>query len=114
MAAFAFNSNTSLTYILKISVNIKYFKKYLSYNSIQTKVKNMPKDKTQLLHKLRENRKTNAKKITNNKMASNLFQLTVLGNGSKGNPKALYVNTDRSSYLFNCGEGTQRLANEHK
>lgn len=40
--------------------------------------------------------------------------LWVLGNGAPGNPKSLYVSTDQSRYLFNCGEGTQRLAHEHK
>ena len=76
----------------------------------------MPKDKSALLEKLRLNRISNAKKkkMSNEKMASNLFQLIVLGNGAKGNPRALYVNTEHNSYLFNCGEGTQRLANEHK
>ena len=114
MAAFAFNSNTSFTNILKNSLNTKCFKWYLSYTSFATKPKEMPKDNTLLLQKLRENRKNNAKKSAKNKVPSNLFQLTVLGNGSEGNPNALYVNTDRNSYLFNCGEGTQRLANEHK
>ena len=114
MAVFAFNSNTSFTNILKNSLNTKCLNRYLSYNLFETKLKDMPKDNSELLEKLRENRKNNAKKNANNKMASNLFQLTVLGNGSKGNPNALYLNTDRNSYLFNCGEGTQRLANEHK
>ncbi|XP_064478963.1 ribonuclease Z, mitochondrial-like isoform X2 [Ornithodoros turicata] len=40
--------------------------------------------------------------------------LWVLGNGALGNPKSLYVSSDQSRYLFNCGEGTQRLAHEHK
>jgi len=37
-----------------------------------------------------------------------------LGSGAPGAPKALYVFTDQSRYLFNVGEGTQRLAHEHK
>lgn len=40
--------------------------------------------------------------------------LCVLGNGGPGNPPALVLMTDQKSYMFNCGEGTQRLANEHK
>ncbi|XP_069692325.1 ribonuclease Z, mitochondrial isoform X2 [Periplaneta americana] len=40
--------------------------------------------------------------------------LQVLGSGAKGAPRSLYVFTDQSRYLFNCGEGTQRLAHEHK
>ncbi|RWS14896.1 hypothetical protein B4U79_08996 [Dinothrombium tinctorium] len=41
------------------------------------------------------------------------ISISILGNGGKGNPKSLYVFTDNHRYLFNCGEGTQRLANEH-
>lgn len=40
--------------------------------------------------------------------------LQVLGSGAKGAPRSLYVFSDQSRYLFNCGEGTQRLAHEHK
>ncbi|CAN7994546.1 unnamed protein product [Ixodes pacificus] len=40
--------------------------------------------------------------------------LCVLGNGGPGNPRSLYVITDQARYMFNCGEGTQRLAHEHK
>ncbi|GLV41872.1 Ribonuclease Z [Carabus blaptoides fortunei] len=40
--------------------------------------------------------------------------LQVLGTGAEGAPKSLYMFTDQSRYLFNCGEGTQRLAHEHK
>lgn len=40
--------------------------------------------------------------------------LQVLGSGSNGAPASVYLFTDQSRYLFNCGEGTQRLAHEHK
>ncbi|EDW02052.1 GH20113 [Drosophila grimshawi] len=40
--------------------------------------------------------------------------LQVLGAGANGSPSAVYLFTDQSRYLFNCGEGTQRLAHEHK
>ncbi|XP_002004950.3 ribonuclease Z, mitochondrial isoform X1 [Drosophila mojavensis] len=40
--------------------------------------------------------------------------LQVLGAGANGAPSAVYLFTDQSRYLFNCGEGTQRLAHEHK
>ncbi|XP_070065958.1 ribonuclease Z, mitochondrial isoform X2 [Drosophila virilis] len=40
--------------------------------------------------------------------------LQVLGAGANGAPGAVYLFTDQSRYLFNCGEGTQRLAHEHK
>ena len=114
MASFAYNLN-GLRNAFKNRINFLCFR-YLSFNSIQAKPKLevMPKDNSVLLQKLRENRLNNAKKSADNKMASNDFQISVLGNGSRGNPKAIYVTTDRSSYLFNCGEGTQRLATEHK
>ncbi|KAK3890834.1 hypothetical protein Pcinc_005239 [Petrolisthes cinctipes] len=40
--------------------------------------------------------------------------LQVLGSGAPGAPRSLYVFTEQARYLFNCGEGTQRLAHEHK
>ncbi|XP_068145879.1 ribonuclease Z, mitochondrial [Drosophila tropicalis] len=40
--------------------------------------------------------------------------LQVLGNGANGSPSSVYLFTDQSRYLFNCGEGTQRLAHEHR
>ncbi|KAH8272861.1 hypothetical protein KR018_005778 [Drosophila ironensis] len=40
--------------------------------------------------------------------------LQVLGAGAQGAPAAVYLFTDQARYLFNCGEGTQRLAHEHK
>ncbi|CAG2104751.1 unnamed protein product [Medioppia subpectinata] len=114
MAAFGFTSNTCLRHHLKHTLITRF--RQLSALGVNTSIKeeDMPKDKTVLLEKLRQNRLKSAKKTANNKVVSNVFQLCVLGNGSKGNPRALYVLTERNSYLFNCGEGTQRLANEHK
>ncbi|ALC40593.1 JhI-1 [Drosophila busckii] len=40
--------------------------------------------------------------------------LQVLGAGANGSPSSVYLFTDQARYLFNCGEGTQRLAYEHK
>ncbi|XP_017053839.1 ribonuclease Z, mitochondrial [Drosophila ficusphila] len=40
--------------------------------------------------------------------------LQILGSGANGAPSAVYLFTDQARYLFNCGEGTQRLAHEHK
>lgn len=37
----------------------------------------------------------------------------MIGNGSRAEPRALFLVTDHTNYLFNCGEGTQRLASEH-
>lgn len=38
----------------------------------------------------------------------------VVGAGSRDNPASLYVFSEYNRYLFNCGEGTQRLMQEHK
>ena len=40
--------------------------------------------------------------------------LQVVSSGSRANPAALYVFSEFNRYLFNCGEGTQRLMQEHK
>ncbi|KAL1494480.1 hypothetical protein ABEB36_010074 [Hypothenemus hampei] len=40
--------------------------------------------------------------------------LQVLGTGAQGAPRSVYMFSDQNRYLFNCGEGTQRLAHEHK
>jgi len=36
----------------------------------------------------------------------------VLGNGSYGAPASLLLHTEHRKYLFNCGEGTQRMTNQ--
>lgn len=53
-------------------------------------------------------------KEKNIKYISSSVTLQVLGSGAPGAPKSLYMFSDHSRYLFNCGEGTQRLAIEHK
>lgn len=40
--------------------------------------------------------------------------LQVVGAGSRDNPASIYVFSEFNRYLFNCGEGTQRLMQEHK
>ncbi|XP_054463315.1 zinc phosphodiesterase ELAC protein 2 [Anoplopoma fimbria] len=40
--------------------------------------------------------------------------LQVVGAGSRDNSASLYVFSEYNRYLFNCGEGTQRLMQEHK
>lgn len=37
----------------------------------------------------------------------------VLGSGAAGAPSCIYLLTDQSNYIFNCGEGVQRLSQEH-
>ncbi|XP_072560984.1 zinc phosphodiesterase ELAC protein 2 isoform X1 [Paramormyrops kingsleyae] len=40
--------------------------------------------------------------------------IQVVGTGSRDNGPSLYVFSEYNRYLFNCGEGTQRLMHEHK
>ncbi|XP_066582125.1 ribonuclease Z, mitochondrial isoform X2 [Prorops nasuta] len=44
----------------------------------------------------------------------NSAQLIVAGSGSYGTASSMFLVTDHKKYLFNCGEGTQRICNEHK
>ncbi|XP_076652288.1 ribonuclease Z isoform X2 [Halictus rubicundus] len=39
--------------------------------------------------------------------------LQVLGSGANGAPTSLFLATDHVNYMFNCGEGSQRVAQEH-
>ncbi|CAG2171853.1 unnamed protein product, partial [Oppiella nova] len=66
------------------------------------------------VQKRNDNGTKTPKKTSKNILPSDEFHLSILGNGSKGNPRALYVWTNGNTYLFNCGDGTQRMANEHK
>uniref|UniRef100_A0A7N8X1D9 Zinc phosphodiesterase ELAC protein 2 n=1 Tax=Mastacembelus armatus TaxID=205130 RepID=A0A7N8X1D9_9TELE len=43
-----------------------------------------------------------------------IVYVQVVGAGSRDNAASLYVFSDYNRYLFNCGEGTQRLMQEHK
>ena len=70
----------------------------------------MPKDPTAA-------RELKAQRIKKSKEQEKLLSvpsgkvsLHVLGNGAPGNPRSLLVAGDHQKYMFNCGEGTQRLA----
>ncbi|XP_076036405.1 ribonuclease Z [Oratosquilla oratoria] len=55
-----------------------------------------------------------AKKQRIKKYPPSTVYLQVLGSGAPGAPRSLYVFTEHARYLFNCGEGCQRMAYEHK
>lgn len=38
----------------------------------------------------------------------------VLGSGADGTPPCIWFLTDHTNYIFNCGEGVQRLSQEHR
>ncbi|XP_011496822.1 PREDICTED: ribonuclease Z, mitochondrial [Ceratosolen solmsi marchali] len=52
-------------------------------------------------------------KRENLKYKPSRIQLQVIGNGSPSEPRCVMLITDHINYVFNCGEGTQRLAAEH-
>lgn len=81
-----------------------------SWYSVSGK-KIMPKEKTNCKALKEMKNKTLSKK---SRFPPSEIFLCVLGNGSKSSSRALYMFTDHARYLFNCGEGTQRLAQEHK
>ncbi|XP_072932233.1 ribonuclease Z, mitochondrial isoform X3 [Epargyreus clarus] len=72
----------------------------------------MPKDKSVRVLDTQRQRVISAKKHEN--FGVSTIYLQVLGSGARGAPNTLYLFTDQKRYLFNCGEGTQRLAHEHK
>ncbi|XP_037822795.1 ribonuclease Z, mitochondrial [Lucilia sericata] len=72
------------------------------------------KDKLNSKPILRKERQQQANKKKATPYIPGTVTLQILGAGSNGAPAAVYLFTDQSRYLFNCGEGTQRLAHEHK
>uniref|UniRef100_A0A1B0CS85 ribonuclease Z n=1 Tax=Lutzomyia longipalpis TaxID=7200 RepID=A0A1B0CS85_LUTLO len=72
---------------------------------------NMPRD-TKHIQEAQKHRIRIREKGT--KYIPGTVTLQVLGTGAPGSPACVYIFTDQSRYLFNCGEGTQRLAHEHK
>ena len=113
--------------------------RYYSKSSVHRSKKNnwldlvleMPKDTTDHIARMQAHRQY--KKVAKSKFPPSTVMLQVLGSGARGAPTGLYMFTDQSrytvkiiylipilinylfcSYLFNCGEGSQRLAHEHK
>lgn len=71
----------------------------------------MPKEPKHIAGAQKQRKKIKEKFI---KYVPGKVTLQVLGTGAQGAPRSLYVFTDQTRYMFNCGEGTQRLAHEHK
>ncbi|XP_070158623.1 ribonuclease Z, mitochondrial [Polyergus mexicanus] len=72
----------------------------------------MPRSSTHILamQRTRQKHKEKSLKYLGNANVS----LQILGSGAYGAPKCVYLTAGHTSYIFNCGEGTQRLAYEHK
>jgi ribonuclease Z len=75
-------------------------------------IRKMPKDPVaaRALKQQRLEKEKNNKTIHS---IPSLISIGVLGNGGTGAPSCMFLTTDHHTYLFNCGEGTQRLAQEH-
>ncbi|XP_045448644.1 ribonuclease Z, mitochondrial [Melitaea cinxia] len=72
----------------------------------------MPKGNSERISGAQRQRQLITKK--SEKYGPSTVYLQVLGSGARGAPNTLYLFTDQKRYLFNCGEGSQRLAHEHK
>lgn len=81
-----------------------------SNSKVYELLKTMPKKID--VKELQELRLARRKKVR--KYPPSTVYLQVLGSGAPGAPKSLYVFTEQARYLFNCGEGSQRLAYEHR
>ncbi|XP_013108117.2 ribonuclease Z, mitochondrial [Stomoxys calcitrans] len=102
--------------ILKQLLLNKGVKKTRDMNSKQTTQQQQAKakDKADKPVVLRKERQQQAAKKKAVPYIPGTVTLQILGAGSNGSPASVYLFTDQSRYLFNCGEGTQRLAHEHK
>ncbi|XP_066140566.1 ribonuclease Z, mitochondrial [Euwallacea fornicatus] len=86
-------------------------KRYSSHTKFNELLLKMPKEYKHIAEAQMQRIKIKQKSA---KYAPGKVILQVLGSGAKGAPRAVYLFSDQSRYLFNCGEGTQRLAHEHK
>lgn len=91
-------------------VTVTQIRKFSESNLI-TLLKEMPKESKHVADAQKQRKKIKEKF---SKYVPGRVTLQVLGSGAEGAPRSLYVFSDQSRYLFNCGEGTQRLAHEHK
>lgn len=72
----------------------------------------MPRNSSHVLVMQRTRQKLKEK---SEKYASNTnVSLQILGSGARGAPRCVYLTAGHTRYIFNCGEGTQRIAHEHK
>ncbi|XP_062388020.1 zinc phosphodiesterase ELAC protein 2 [Sardina pilchardus] len=93
-------------------VGVLYFHRRMASNSVdnmnQPGHKQKPPKDT-----LRHFRAKEIRKRTDIPGPSTVY-IQVVGSGSRDNDASLYVFSEYNRYLFNCGEGTQRLMQEHK
>ncbi|CAG9773790.1 unnamed protein product [Ceutorhynchus assimilis] len=90
----------------------RFYSKTEKTNSNLLKLlKTMPKEPKHIAEAQKQRLRIKQK---NSKFAPGKVTVQILGTGAKGAPRSVYLFSDQSRYLFNCGEGTQRLAHEHK
>ncbi|CAG0879837.1 unnamed protein product [Darwinula stevensoni] len=74
----------------------------------------MPEDRSNKLHRGELRAKVLKRRAEKSLYPPAEISLHIIGSGAFGAPRALYMLAGNSSYLFNCGEGAQRLLCEHK
>nr|XP_029727345.1 LOW QUALITY PROTEIN: ribonuclease Z, mitochondrial-like [Aedes albopictus] len=77
----------------------------------KTQQTKMPLDPKHIAEAQKQRLKLKQKVI---KASPGIVNLQIVGSGAPGAPASVYLFSDQTRYLFNCGEGTQRLAYEHK
>lgn len=82
-----------------------------SKHNLKDLLRTMPKEVKHIAALKQQRQKLKDK---NAKCTPSIVYLQVVGSGATGAPRSLYMFTDQTKYLFNCGEGTQRVAHEHK
>lgn len=103
-------NNRLLLNSLKCTIT-RLFSAHTSKSNLRNILLTMPRSNTHVDTMRRHRIKLKEK---GKKYLPGILNLQVLGSGAKGSPRALYLFTDQTRYLFNCSEGTQRLALEHK
>lgn len=108
--------------MLKLSA-LSSYRRYLSSSCVLAKYvknKNINTRLTDLLNKMPKE-EAHLKDIRQMRMVKRTKRFSVqptniywqvLGSGSYGGPTSLFLHTDHRRYLFNCGEGTQRLTSQ--
>lgn len=97
--------------ISRVVINIVHQRCKSSGHNLRELLRTMPKEVTHTAALIKQRQKLKEKYA---KYTPSTVYLQVLGSGAIGAPRCLYMFTDQTRYLFNCGEGTQRLAHEHK
>ncbi|XP_048520039.1 ribonuclease Z, mitochondrial isoform X2 [Dendroctonus ponderosae] len=96
-----------------VLLTTRSYSKYRTFDNsnLNLLLTKMPKEPTHIAVAQKQRLKIKQKSA---KYTPGRVTLQILGTGANGAPGSVYLFSDQSRYLFNCGEGTQRLAHEHK